>query len=121
MMSTLRNKKRLLNKDLSPEQKAQQEQKAQERAEMMALQKQSMMIKMESDMAQARKNNSDADSQDLENQVVIQSYDGLQLKQEAETAGKFADAEMKRNKAFQTNVETGLLLTSPPPNKVAVI
>ena len=121
MMSSLRNKKRLLNKDLTPEQKAQQEQEAQERAEMMQLQKQSMMIDMDAKQARAGKDRVDTEAQSIENQVVIAGFDNLMDDKSATTAGKFADAEMKRNKAFQTNVETGLLLTDPAPDKVAVI
>ena len=121
LMSTLRDKKRILHKELTPEQQEQAAQQAQAQQEAQELQKQGFVIDMEAKKAKAGKDIVDAEAQSIENQVVIAGFDNLMQDKAADTFKKQADGVMSQQKAIQTRVETELLLTSPPPKKVAVI
>ena len=121
LMSTLRNKKRILHKELTPEQQEQAAQQAQAQQEAQELQKQGFVIDMEAKKAKAGKDIVDAEAQSIENQVVIAGFDNLMQDKAADTFKKQADGLQSQQKAIQTSVETELLVTSPQPDKVAII
>lgn len=120
-MSTLRNKDQILGKDTTPEEQ-QAQQQAQEAAQQAhELQQATAVANLESLQARTQKDAIDAEAQLIENEIVKIDFPNIMAGKQAESKKKAGDAEMSVQKALQTNVETELLLTSPAPDKVAVI
>jgi len=122
-MSTLRNKNRILGKELTPEEQQAQAQQQEQQQEALEIQKADAIATIKGKEAKATKDAADAQAQLIENSVV-ESGLGTLLDLEEQTINiekKRADTQQSQQKAFQTAVETELLVTNPPPQKVAVI
>jgi hypothetical protein len=122
-MSTLRNKDRILGKELTPEEQEQVAQQQQQEMEMLDLQKRTAEAGIAAQIARAQKDQAEANAQIIENEVVGSGLgDLLDLQEQAiDIEKKKADALQSHQKAIQTAVETDLLTKEPPPEKVSVI
>ena len=115
-MSSLRHKDKILGKDLDPEQEAARAQ-AQEQQQ---IAQQMGVAGAEADIgaknAKAALDAANAEGQSLENQKMVAEYPGLEIERKATTNKKVSDAELSRQKAIQTSVETAMIFESPDPS-----
>jgi hypothetical protein len=120
-VSPLRDKDKLLGRNLTPEQREALEAQQQQQQEMLALQVQASRAETAAKASKAKKDDADADAQLLENALVQAGFEGLAAGKIAEGAQKQADAALSAEKAVQTRIESELLITNPAPDKIAVI
>ena len=71
--------------------------------------------------AKAQKDMVESEAQAIENEVVKSGFGTLLQDQAADSALKQANAAQAQQKAIQTAVETQLLVSTPNPDKVAII
>ncbi len=120
-VSTLRNKDRILGKDLTPEEKQANAQQQELQEEARLLTQLGITSEIESRQAKTQEIIVNTEAQQLETAITMDEYPNVKFDKTLDTKKKAGDAEQSVEKAFQTRVETDLLLTSPPPDKVAII
>lgn len=120
-MSSLRNKDRILGKDLTPEEQQANQQQQELQEEARQLTQAGAQVEIAAKQANTQKVIAEAEGKMIDNQITIAGAPNIEFDRMSESKKKAGDAETSVQKATQTAVETRLLLTSPPPDKVAII